>query len=219
VTSAFDSREQIVREVHGANSMLRLRYALQQTRTYTIKNVDATPKTLIVQQEGVKEYTVLSPKPAERTSTAYRFEVRIPANGVQSLKVDQERAFSDTTAVTSASPDYLLVLIQNKQLSDAGRSQLQAILDLKRQSAETQSALDASKMQIGDLTEDQTRLRQNIDSLNRVKGEEEQVRQYSGKLADNEGQLAKLRDQRSVLTQRKATQDAELSNAISRMEF
>jgi hypothetical protein len=37
----------------------------------------------------------------------------------------------------------------------------------------------ATKSQIADLSEDQTRLRQNIDSLNRVKGQEEQVRTYS----------------------------------------
>jgi hypothetical protein len=219
ITSAFGSLDNIVREISAQDGVVELRYAERQTRTYTIKNVDAKPKTLIVQQNGIDEYSVLSPKPAERTATAYRFEVHVPAEGTQELKVEQERITAQSTAVTSATPDYLVAILQNKQLSEAGRRQLQAILDLKRQVAETQSGLDNTKSQIGELTDDQTRLRQNIDSLNRVKGQEDQVRQYSSQLATNEAALAKLRDQRSALTQTKASLDAQIKGAISHLEF
>jgi hypothetical protein len=55
--------------------------------------------------------------------------------------------------------------------------------------------------------------------LNRVKGQEDQVRQYSSQLATNEAALAKLRDQRSALTQTKASLDAQIKGAISHLEF
>ena len=210
--------DKLLREVSAKNGVLTLRYAERATTTYTIKNVDAKAKTLIVQQEGT-DYKVLSPKPVERTASAYRFEVRVPANGSQELKVEQENVIAEEMVVTNATPDSLLEIVQNKQLSEAGRRQLQAIANLKGKMIESQANLDALRTRNGELTEEQTRLRQNIDSLNRVKGQEEQVRQYSSRLAANEAELAKLRDERDAETQKKKGLDAELRADIGKLRF
>jgi hypothetical protein len=127
---------------------------------------------LILQQEGIHDYAVLSPKPSERTATAYRFEVKVPANGSQALKVEEERTYENTTEVLSSTPDFLVTLLVNRELSESGRKELQALIDLKIHLAETETSLNLAKAQMSDFTEDQTRLRQNIDSLNRVKGHE-----------------------------------------------
>ncbi len=219
VTTAFDSPTQTIREIHVADGVLQMRYADHQTRTYTIKNVDAKAKTLIVQQEGVDQYTVLSPKPLERTASAYRFEVSLPANGAQTLKVEGERVYLNTTEVVSATPDFLLTLVQNKQLTETGRKQLTHVLELKRQVVQTESNLHAAENQLRDFTNDQTRLRQNIDSLNRVSGQEEQVRRYSSNLAANESQIASLRDRQRNLSQQKASLDAEVRAAVAALSF
>jgi len=213
-----DDGDKIVREITAKNGVITTRYAQHSTTTYDIKNVDPKPKTLIVQQEGI-EHKVLSPKPLERTSTAYRFEVHLPANGNQQLKVEQEDVESETTAVTNATPDVLTVFVQNKQLSDSGRRQLQTILDLKAKIADLQANLTGLTTRNTELSEEQTRLRQNIDSLNRVKGQEEQVRQYSSQLGANEVEMAKLRDQRNAETQRKKSFDSELRDAIAKLQF
>jgi hypothetical protein len=218
ITRDSDGADQLLREVSAHDGVLRLRYAQRSTNTYNIKNVDSKAKTLIVQQNGT-DYKVLSPKPIERTANAYRFEVRIPANGSQELKVEQEKVVEQETAVTNATPDFLIEIIQNKELSDAGRRQLQAIADLKGKVIESQANLDALKSRNSELTDEQSRLRQNIDSLNRVKGQEDQVRQYSSRLAANEAELAKLRDQRDAEAQRKKTLDADLRIAIGKLQF
>ena len=208
----------IVREISAKEGVLTLRSAERETTTYSIKNVDPKAKTLIVQQEGT-DYKVLSPKPLERTSTAYRFEVRLPANGSQELKVEREHVTAEETVVNSATPDSLVEIVQNKQLSDAGRRQLQTIVDLKNKLVESQANLNALNSKNSELTEEQTRLRQNIDSLNRVKGQEDQVRQYSSRLGANETEMAKLRDQRDAETQRKKSIETDLRNSIARLQF
>src|SRR5260370_21130412 len=119
---------------------------------------------------------MLSPKPLERTATAYRFEVKVPANGSQTFKVEQERTTESVTEILSSTPDFLVAIVENKELSERGKKQLQGILDLKRRLVATDTSLNTAKSQTTELTEDQTRLRQNIDSLNRVKGQEDQVR-------------------------------------------
>jgi hypothetical protein len=210
--------EKILREVSAREGILTLRSALRATTTYTIKNVDPKPKTLIVQQNDAN-YTVLSPKPIERTVGAYRFEVHLPANGSQELKVEQEQLVSEETAVTNASPDSLADIIQNRSLTDAGRRALEAIVDLKTKIVESQATLDGLRTRNVDLADEQSRLRQNIDSLNRVKGQEDKVSQYSSQLAANEAALAKLRDQRDAEAQRKKTLDTELRGAIATLRF
>jgi hypothetical protein len=219
ITNNFDNGDENVLEVHSSNGILEIKSSERDHRTYEIKNVDAKAKTLIIQQDGLNEYTVISPKPIERTATAYRFEVRLPANGTQTLKVEEEKVTSDTLAVASSGSDRLVEIIQNKKLSAEGRQRLQAIVDLKQQIAQTQATLDSGKNSIDELTQDQTRLRQNIDSLNKVKGQEDQVRQYSGKLNDNEIKLAQLRDQRTELARTVARQNAEIRNAIAHLNF
>jgi hypothetical protein len=219
ITNNFDNGDEHLLEVHSNNGILEMKSSERDHRTYEIKNVDAKAKTLIIQQDGLNEYTVISPKPVEQTATAYRFEVRLPANGTQTLKVEEEKVTSDTLAVASSGSDRLIEVIQNKKLSAEGRQQLQAIVDLKQQIAQTQATLDSGKSNIDELTQDQSRLRQNIDSLNKVKGQEDQVRQYSAKLNDNEVKLAQLRDQRTELTHTAARQNAELRTAIAHLNF
>ncbi len=219
ITTTFDSPNRIIREVHVTNGVLQLRYAEHQTRSYTIKNVDAKAKTLIVQQEAGDQITVLSPKPLERTASAYRFEVSIPANGSQTLKVEGEHVYENTTEVLSSTPDFLLSLVQNKELSDIGRKQLERVLELKRRQVQTDSDLRAAESQLHEITNDQSRLRQNIDSLNRVNGQEDQVRKYSSNLAANEVEIARLRDGQRNLTQQKAGLDTEVRAAVAALQF
>ncbi len=219
ITTAFDSDDQTIREIHAGDGVLKLRYANHQTRTYTINNVDAKPKTLVLQQEGIGEYEVLSPKPSERTATAYRFEVKLTPNQSRTFKVEQERVYDETTEVTSSTPDYLLTLVENKRLTQAGRKQLENVASLKRQAAEVQTNLQSAGNQVTELTADQTRLRQNIDSLNRVNGQEAQVRQYSAQLGSNEVELAKVRDTQRTLNARRSALETQIRDAISQLSF
>jgi len=173
----------------------------------------------MLEQEGVKQYSVISPNPTERTATAYRFEVAVPAAGAKTITVKQERIITQQTSVNNAPNDFLLAAIQNKQLSTSGRRQLQAIIDLKNQIADAMAAQESEKKSLQDLTDEQTRLRQNINSLNQVKGQEEQVRQYSSQLASNEAAMAKLRDQRDASAQRRLTLEDQLRQAIAALDF
>jgi len=167
----------------------------------------------------MNEYSVLAPKPSERTATAYRFEVKLPPNATQSLKVEEERTYLNSVEVMASTPDFLFSLVENKDLSDSARSQLKRIADLKNQLVEAESSLQSFKTQTNDLTQDQTRIRADIDSLNRVKGQEDQVRSYSAQLAANEVELAKIRDHRREFELRKTDLDSQVRKAMDALQF
>jgi hypothetical protein len=219
ITTAFDSGKNFVREVHANRGVLTTKSAMEETRTYTIRNVDQTAKTLIIEHAQRPEYKVLNQKPVETTSNAWRFEVKLGGNSTEHFPVTEERVYETSVAVSSLTPDVILTYVQNKALPDATRRQLQQILDQKRQIAATDGQLQHQQTEIDELVRDQDRIRQNLNSLNRVNGQQELVQKYANQLASQESQLASMRDKLSDLRKQKATQEAALNGTIEKLSF
>ena len=219
VTTKFGSKEDVVREIHVRRGVLTARQAIQETRTYTIRNADQKPKTLIIEHPVRQGYDLLGQKPFETTASAYRFEVKLAAGGTAELPVNEERVFDNTYSVSNLTPDLLGTYVQNKALSEAARKQLQAIVAQKSLVAQNDADISRATQEFTDLTRDQDRLRQNIESLNRVSGQQEQVQQYARQLAAQETRLAGLRDRQAELRKKKAALESELNSLIEKMDF
>jgi len=219
VTTRFDSSRDVVREIHVSRGILTTRSAVQETKTYTIRNVDQRPKTLIIEHAQRSGYKLLNMKPAETTTTAYRFEVKLAAGAAEKFPVTEERVYDESTVVSNMTPDVLMTFVQNKALSEAARRALQQIADQKRQIADTDEQINTTQGEITDVTNDQQRIRQNIQSLNNVSGQQDQVQNYARQLAAQETQLAQLRDHVSQLKKQKAALESNLNSMIEKLEI
>lgn len=219
MTEAFDSKEALVREVHAARGILTTRLAAEETKTYTIRNVDRKPKTLIIEHPLRHEYTLLRPKPVEKTSSAYRFDVKLAPGATQTVAVAEERVFENSFQVSSMTPDDLLIYGRNKNIGDAGRKQLEQIAERKRLLAETDQQLKEVKDQINEASADEDRLRRNIASLNQVSSQQQLVQEYARKLATLETQLAGLRDRQAATQKKKNDVEAEMNRLIQAVSF
>ena len=219
LTTKFDSTRDLVREIHANRGMLTTKVAVQETKTYTIRNVDAKAKTLIIEHPVRGGYTLLSQKPNETTANAYRFEVKVAPSSNEKFAVNEERVYDQTTSISNLSPDALFTYVQNKAIPEAARVRFQQMADLKRQIAEADRQTRETDSQITELIRDQERIRQNIMSLNNVSGQQDQVQKYSRALADQETRLASLRDAASELRKKKAGQESSLNKLIESLAF
>ena len=219
VTEAFGSKQAVVREIHFNRGILTARMASEETRTYTARNVDAKAKTLIIEHPLRPGYTLLNQKPAEKTPSNYRFEIALAANGAQEFPVSEERIYDQAYQVSNMTPDVLLVYVRNRDLPEAGRKQLQRIVDQKQQVAENERALADAQSQISELTSDEDRIRRNIGSLNNVSGQQQQVQNYARQLDTHEQQLAALRDRTAELQKKKTALQADLDKLITALSF
>ena len=219
ITTQFDSSRDLLREVHVDRGMLTARSAVQETKTYTIRNVDAKAKTLMIEHPARPGYKLLNQKPEETTSNAWRFEVKLAPDSSQKLAVSEERVYENTFEVSSLTPDILLTYMRNKAISESARGQLKEIADRKRQIAETDEQAQNTQTELTELIQDQERVRQNLTSLNNVSGQQEQVQKYSRQLADQETKVASLRDALSGLRKKKAALQTALNNSIANLEF
>jgi hypothetical protein len=219
VTTQFDSSRELVREIHANRGVLTTRVAMDETRTYTIRNVDQKAKTLIIEHPEREGYKLVALKPAETTSNAYRFEVKLGPDATEKFPVAEERVYQTTTSVSSLTPDVLLSYVQNKALTEAARNQLQQILDAKRQIADLDGQIRQLDSDISGMVGDQTRIRQNMQSLNQVSGQQDQVQKYARQLAAQESSLANSRDKSSDLKKQKAAGESRLNSLIEKMDF
>jgi len=219
ITEAFNSKTAVVREIHANRGMMTVKSSMEETRTYTIHNVDRKAKTLILEHPLRQGYTLLNQKPSEKTAEAYRFEIALAADKSQEFAVNEERVFDNVYQVTNVTPDFLGAYIQNRNLSDAGRRQLQRIADEKSQIAENDRALDDNRNQVRDLTSDEDRIRQNINSLNNVSSQQQLVQSYAKQLDAHEQKLAALRDSQAELNKNRTALQSELNKLIDGLTF
>ena len=219
VTTAFDSSRANVREIHFARGILTTRNAVDETKTYTIKNVDPGRKTVIIEHQQRPGYKLLDMKPTETTADAYRFEVNVGGNATEAFAVREERVYDQTMSISSITPDIIATYLQNKSLSETGRRQLEQIAQKKREIAANDGQIRQAQADLNSLTQDEERQRRNIESLRNVAGQQNLVQQYAGQLAAAEVKLAGLRDQESALQRKKTTLEGELNGLIEKAEF
>jgi chaperonin cofactor prefoldin len=219
ITENFGSKAAVTREFHARRGVITTKMAAEETRTYTLRNVDAKAKVLIIEHPIRYGYTLLNQKPSEKTATSYRFELQLAPNASQDFAVNEERIFDQTYSLVNLTPDVLADFVANRALSDGGRRQLERIAAQKRDIADNDRALAAAAKQTSDLTNDEERVRRNIGSLNGVSGQQQQVQTYARQLDSIEQQLAALRDRQAELEKKKATLQGELDRSIEALTF
>ena len=219
ITTAIDSNTQAIREFHLRRGVLTTKAAVVETKTFTIRNVDAKAKTLIIEQPIQPGYKVVNQKPIAVTASKNRFEVKLSPSATDKFVLQEERLDEQSYMVTSLNPEFLVSFIQNKALSPEGRKQLEAILERKRLVAAMDRDIRQAETEVAEIAKDQDRIRQNLGSLRSVAGQEDQVNRYARQLSTQEAQLAGLRDKQSELRRKKTAAETELNRLIETMEF
>jgi hypothetical protein len=209
-----------VRELHARNGLLTTKAAVVQKKTYSINNIDARPKTLIIEYPLRAGYNLIdTAKPMETARDVYRFEIKLAASASVDFPVTEEHVYDSQTAVSSLNPDGLLTYVRNKSISASARTQLQQIADIKTRIANTDAEKRQVNEQVTSVSRDEERNRQNISSLSAVSGQQQLVQEYARKLADQETQIAKFRDLEAALDQQKASLQTQLNGFIEKLDF
>ncbi len=219
VTTLFDSQAAFVRNLKYRRGILSVWNGSVETRTYTVRNVDQRPKTLIIEHPARPQYTLRDRKPSETTASAYRFEIKLAPGAEEKFPVSEERVYATQVSVTTLTPDAVLLYAQNKALSPQAKRDLEGIAEQKRKIADASAEFEQTNSESAALTRDQERARQNIASLSAVAGQQEQVQIYAKQLAAQEARIVALRERNVEAQQRKAALEAALRDMLEKIEF
>ncbi len=219
VTTGIDSGNQRYLEYKATRGSLVIKTGIEETTTYTIKNIDNRAKTLVIEHPLRPQYKVLNQKPVEVTGTMQRFSVALKPASTETFVVKEDYLHDEYVSVSSMTPDAILAITQNRTVSASGKQQLERIAAQKRAVAEADRTIRGAEQRIQSLATDQERLRQNISSLYSISGQQEVVQRYARDLATREQQIVTLRDQAAEQRTKKSALESELNAMLEKLDF
>ncbi len=167
---------------------------LHQETTYTVRDDDTTPRTLVIEHPLRVGWTRAAdgPKPEETTSSEYRFQLSLEPKTTQTLDVRESRPLSTTYALTDVTDDLIAMFVHQRSITPAVQAALEKIVTQKNHVAALQEEVDKRNTQRQGIFDDQQRLRENLKALKGSAEERALTERYVQQLNDEETRLATL---------------------------
>jgi hypothetical protein len=177
--------------------VLKLQHKLVTRQQYEADNKGDKNKVLLIEHPLRADWTLVdTQKPAEQTSTQYRFEIPIEAGKSAKLEVKEQKLQGEEVAIVSANDDQIHYYSTNGEVPGSVRDALAKAAKLKAATVDTQRQIDQHNQQLDQITKEQNRIR---DNLRTVAEKSDYHNRLLTKLNDQENQIEKLQSQRDDL--------------------
>jgi hypothetical protein len=182
------------------------------TQNYVAENKGDNDKTLIIEHTFRNGWNLVEPaKPAEKTDTLYRFKEQVAAGKSASLKVVEERVNAQQIALFPMDVGPLELYAKTGTIPKSVRDVLTQTIARKNAMTDTQRQIEERRRQINDITTEQTRIRENIKTVDRSS---EYATRLLKKLNDQETTLEKLQGEIKELTENYNKQRKDLEEYL-----
>ncbi len=219
VTTKFDTGAQVIRSFKAEHGLLTTKSVLERRTTYTVSNVDAKEKALLISHPVVGEQELMSPKPEEKSDQRYLFAVTAPAAGDTKLTVVEQQPLEESVSIMGLNADQIVAWIAARKLSPEARQKLETLAAKKRDLSDATAAIQQLEARINALSADEGRLRQNIQSLNSVVSQRPQVEKWAADLAAKEVFIIDHQSRLDEARKKKAALESELAQLVERLSF
>jgi len=168
-----------------------------------------------VEQPLMPGWRLIEPaKGVEETASAYRAPIELKAGETQTIRFVLERPSEETLRVLDADDEQLGAIAKSAAIDPAVKSALAELARLRRVVADKQAAAERIEKAIGGITEDQSRIRANLE---RVDKESALHKRYIEKLADEETRLEGLQTERGKAADETAAAKAAVEAYIAKL--
>jgi hypothetical protein len=203
----------LVRVIDG---VFQAHYYEAENKTYAISNQTDKPRVVYVEhplREGWR-LTDETPKPIEKTASAYRFRVELGPRETVQLKVGERQALMDKYAISSLTPRDLGVFVSRRYLDQTSQAALEKIINLKVQIADIVSAVEGLDSEAAEIAKDQARLRENIKALSETADARSLIARYVAKVNEQETRIEQLTNERRTKVTARQQLQSQLDAAI-----
>jgi hypothetical protein len=190
----------------------------RQRRTYTARNDDSEPRTLVIEHPARSGWTLGGDvKPAETTPAWHRFRVPIAPKTTVNVTVEDIRPVQTQYSINNVTDDQVALLVREKVLSSTVEAALRQVLAQKAELARLSSEIQTRQGEVEQIGRDQDRVRENMKSLKGSSEERQLLQRYVKQLDEQETRLDALRKELQTLTAERTKKQAELSEFISKI--
>lgn len=217
VQTAAPQRQHELVTVRVQKGVLIATRRIRSEKRYTIRNRDQKPKTVLIEHPYRSDWQLKQPgKPAERTRDWYRFAVDVAPNTAEELLVREEQPREQTVRLSDAGSNVILAYIHAPQVSDQVVQALQKVVALRKQLDATTEQRKQRERQIRDMTDEQKRIRQNMERLARNSS---LYTRYVTKLDEQESKIETLQQDITKLVAMEEAQRQALQDFLINLEL
>jgi Domain of unknown function (DUF4139) len=191
-----------------AAGLLRLTRLYRASTTYHMKAPSAEPRRLLIEQDKVPGYRLVSPTGTDITETpdSYRFPLALKPGESADLVIKFEWPIEESKQILDFDDDRIGALVEDRELDPKIRAAFTELARLRHTVGDKRAALADLDQQLKTLDQEQLRIRQNLSSADR---DSDLHKRYMAKLADQETQIEKLQGTRTKAEgERQAAEDA-----------
>ncbi|PYV36158.1 MAG: hypothetical protein DMG22_00040 [Acidobacteria bacterium] len=200
VRKRVESAERPFTRIRIAKGMMLMTQEERATAIYTISNMDAQDREVIIEHPLRPEWTLAGDaKPQETTTSNYRFRIEVGPKQTAKLIVDGRHPENTEIALTDLKSDNVTLLANEKRLTTRMEEAFRQILDQKTAIADVDAQVEARQHEADAISGDQSRIRENMKALKGSAEEKALLERYTQELNSQEDHLAALRTEISNL--------------------
>lgn len=220
VRSKQGSEAQRVSRVLVSHGMMTHMSEMRESKTYTFRNEDSSPRTIIVEHPVRTGYTLRSDAQPVETSAAWmRFRIEVAPKQTASLGINEARPIQNSYQLTNITDAQVSLFVRENSIDKTVEAALRRILAQKDVIADLDSQKEDRDGQMGKIFDDQQRLRENMKALKGSAEEKALLQRYTQQLNEQENRLETLRKESQQLEAQKDSAQAALDKMIEELSF
>ena len=194
-------------------------YYHHDIKEYRITN-RGKEKTLIIEHPRNEHYELLEPKKAdEETDNFYRFKIILKAQSEQTFTVTMQNRTYIQIFLPNQNKDDLQLLMDKKYLTRELTNKVNSVIDLLRRRSEMEAEIEKRREEIDELTDDQERIRENLNSLGNEKQEKQIKSRFLDKLTAHEDKMENFNEEIKSTEEIIKTVNKEISKKLKVINF
>jgi hypothetical protein len=208
--------------VRIAGGTLYAHYYGREKKVYILTNQTDQARVVYVEHPVREDWKLderETPKPEGKSARHYRFRVELAPRETEQLAVVEQEALSETYALLSLTPDTLRLFITRRYIDDATRAALQRIIELKSRVAAADVRLARIEKEIGEIGEDQKRLRENIEALTKTAEARQLIARYVAKADQQETRIEQLTREKEAALEERHSLQSQLDAAVRGLDI
>lgn len=219
-SSRNSTERQRVSRVRIARGVLTLSSEIREAKTYTFRNEDGAPRTVVVEHPVRLGYQLRSQaQPDEVTSAWMRFRVHVKPKETTSLVIEEAKPLDNTYILSNITGDQVALFAREQSVNRAIEEALRKILNQKQVIEDLEAQTSARESEAEKIFDDQQRLRENLKALKGSPEEKALVQRYTQQLNHQEDRLETLQKDHEQLDAKLASAQAKLDRMIQELSF
>lgn len=209
------------RIIKAINGVFQAHYFNSDQKIYRLTNQTDRAKTLYI-EHPIREKWQLSnetQKPFDVTANYYRFRIELEPFSNKDFVVNERQPLADSYNISDLKRSDLELFIIRRYIDDATKDKLTKFIDLREQLTQFDTKLRTLSEEEKAISDDQKRLRENIEALSKTAEAKTLITRYISKANEQESRIEAITKERQNLRSEREKLAAELAREIKNFEL